>query len=78
MDREAGKEFSRWRISAKQVDGVNVLNHESFRVNKGDRSLLLVKTNWPFTALFKILEEEITADSGMFKWGVSTHAILFS
>ena len=72
MDREPGKEILEVENLSKTVDGVKVLNNVSFRVNKGDKIAFLAKNDIVTTTLFKILMEELEADEGRFKWGVST------
>ena len=43
----------------------------SFIVNKGEKIALVGSNEQAQTALFKILNEELTPDSGSFKWGVT-------
>ena len=72
MDREAGKEILAVEDLCKTVDGVQVLNHVSFRVNKGDKIAFVGENEIAVTTLFKILMEELEPDSGTFKWGGTT------
>nr|WP_317413193.1 ATP-binding cassette domain-containing protein [uncultured Solibaculum sp.] len=72
MDREPGKEILTVEDLTKTVDGVTLLNHVSFRVNKGDKIAILSQNELAATTLYQILMEEIEADEGSFKWGVST------
>ena len=69
-DREAGKEILAVEGISKTIDGVQVLNNVTFRVNKGDK-IAFVGDEAACTALYKILMEEMEPDEGNFKWGVS-------
>ncbi|HEX3037530.1 MAG TPA: ABC-F family ATP-binding cassette domain-containing protein [Oscillospiraceae bacterium] len=77
MDREPGKEILTVEDISKTIDGVKVLNHVSFRVNKGDKIAFVSNNEIANTTLFKILMEEIEPDEGSFKWGVSTSQSYF-
>ncbi len=77
MDREPGKEILAVEGLSKTVDGVKVLNNISFRVNKGDKIAFVGSSEIANTTLFKILTEELEADEGTFKWGVSTSQSYF-
>jgi ATPase subunit of ABC transporter with duplicated ATPase domains len=77
MDREPGKEILTVEDISKTVDGVKVLNHVSFRANKGDKIAFVSNNEIANTTLFKILMEEMEPDEGSFKWGVSTSQSYF-
>ena len=70
MDRVAGKDILFVRDLTKTVGGVTLFKNLSFTVNKDDK-IALVGNEQAITALFRILMEEDTPDSGDFKWGVS-------
>ena len=70
MDRVAGKDILFVRDLTKTIGGVTLFKNLSFTVNKDDK-IALVGNEQSITALFRILMEEDTADSGEFKWGVS-------
>ncbi len=70
MDREAGKEILFVDNLSKTVDGKCLFKNLTFRVNKDDK-IAFVGNELAITHLFKILNEEETADSGEFKFGVS-------
>ncbi len=77
MDREAGKEILAVEdICLKQGD-VTVLDHVSFRVNKGDKIAFVGENELAITALFRILMGEVQPDSGSFKWGGTTSQSYF-
>ncbi|MDW7661668.1 MAG: ATP-binding cassette domain-containing protein [Bacillota bacterium] len=71
-EREAGKDILAVEGITKIVDGVKVLDNVSFTVNKGDKIVFLSRNDLAKTLLFKILIGEEEADSGSFKWGVTT------
>jgi ATPase subunit of ABC transporter with duplicated ATPase domains len=71
-EREAGKDILAVEGITKIVDGVKVLDNVSFTVNKGDKIVFLSRNDLAKTLLFKILIGEEEADSGTFKWGVTT------
>lgn len=71
-EREAGKDILSVEGLTKSVDGVKVLDNVSFTVNKGDKIVFLSRNDLAKTLLFKILIGEEEADSGSFKWGVTT------
>lgn len=71
-EREAGKDILLVEGLTKTIDGVKVLDNVSFTVNKGDKIVFMSRNDIARTVLFKILMGEETADSGTFKWGVTT------
>ena len=70
MDRIAGKDILFVKELTKTVDGTPLFKNLSFTVNKEDK-IAFLGNEQAITALFRILMEEDTADSGDFKWGVS-------
>ena len=70
MEREPGKEILHVEDLTKTIDGVTLFKNLSFHVYKGDKIAFLGNER-AITTLFKILNEEDTADSGSFKFGVS-------
>ncbi len=77
IDREPGKEILTVEDISHTIDGVSVLSHVSFRVNKGDKIAFVGDDEIATTTLFGILSEEIVPDEGTFKWGVSTTQAYF-
>lgn len=71
-EREAGDQILRVENLSKSIDGVKVLDRVSFSLKKGDKPVFIGDTDLAVTTLFKILTEELTPDSGSFKWGVTT------
>ena len=76
-DREIGRETLEVADLSKTVDGVKVLNHVSFRLNREDKVAFLCENDQAATALFQILTEETEPDGGSFKWGLSTSRSYF-
>ena len=77
MDREVGKDILTVEGLSKTVDGVKLLDNVSFTVRKNDKIAFVAKSEQSITMLFKILVEEENADSGSFKWGLSTSCSYF-
>ncbi len=77
MDREPGKEILEVENLTKSIDGVKVLDHVSFRINRGDKVGFVGENEIAVTTLFRILMEEIEPDEGTFKWGISTSRSYF-
>ena len=69
QDREVGKDIYFMDRVSKTVDGVQVLNNVSFRVNKGDKIAFIGENEIALTTLFKIMAGELEPDSGETKWG---------
>ena len=76
-DREVGNEILTVEGLSKTIDGVQVLNNISFRVNKDDKIAFIGENEIAQTTLFKILAGEMTPDAGTFKWGVTTSQSYF-
>ncbi|TWH48100.1 ABC-F family ATP-binding cassette domain-containing protein [Sporomusa sp. KB1] len=76
-DREAGAQLLTVENISKKVEEEQVLNDISFIVNKGDKIAFVGPDGLAKTALFKILMGEMEADSGSFKWGVTTSQAYF-
>lgn len=76
-DREAGNDLLMVNGISKEIDGQKVLDNVSFVVNKGDKIAFVGPDGLAKTTLFQILMEEIKADCGEFKWGVTTSQAYF-
>ena len=70
-EREIGNEVLEVEGLTKTVDGVKVLDNVSFRLDRDDK-VASMGDEIAITTLFNILMGEDTADSGSFKWGVTT------
>ncbi|QNG58987.1 ATP-binding cassette domain-containing protein [Bacillus sp. PAMC26568] len=76
-EREIGNDVLRVDGISKTIDGVKVLDNISFIMNKEDKIALVGRDEIAITTLFKILMGEMEADSGTFKWGVTTSQAYF-
>ncbi|MGJ7921550.1 ABC-F family ATP-binding cassette domain-containing protein [Neobacillus sp. LXY-4] len=76
-DREIGNDLLRIEGLTKVIDGVTVLNNVNLIMNKDDKIALVGQNELARTVLFKILMGEMEADSGTFKWGVTTSQAYF-
>lgn len=70
-EREIGNEVLEVEGLTKTVDGVKVLDNVSFRLDREDKAAFM-GDEIAITTLFNIIMGEDTADSGTFKWGVTT------
>jgi len=76
-DREAGDQLLMVENISKTIDGEKILDHITFRVDKGDKIAFVGSNGLAATTLFKILTGELEPDSGEFKWGVTTSQAYF-
>jgi ATPase subunit of ABC transporter with duplicated ATPase domains len=76
-EREVGDQILSVEGLSKSSEGEELFRDLSFEINKGDKIAFISKNSKAMTMLFKILAGEEQADSGEFKWGVtSTHSYL--
>ena len=71
-EREAGAQLLTVENISKTIEGEQILKDVSFLVNKGDKIAFVGPDGLAKTTLFKILMGEMEADSGEFKWGITT------
>lgn len=76
-DREVGNDLLTVNSINKEIDGVKLLDNISFTLNKGDKVAFVGPNGLEKTLLLKILVEELAADSGDFKWGITTSRAYF-
>lgn len=76
MEREVGNQILEVNEISKTIEGRLVLDKVSFMVNKNDK-IGFIGDELAITTLFKILSGEMKADSGSFKWGVTTSKSYF-
>lgn len=77
MDREAGKELLSVEGINYTQEGEILLKDVSFRLNRGDKIAIISDNELATTALLQILMGEVEADSGTYKWGISTSQSYF-
>ena len=75
--RSIGNEVLKVEGISKTIDGVKVLDHISFMVNKEDKIAFVGPNTIATTTLFKILVGELEPDEGSYKWGVTTTQAYF-
>ncbi|HPT39358.1 MAG TPA: ATP-binding cassette domain-containing protein [Candidatus Omnitrophota bacterium] len=71
-EREAGNDLLSINNLFKKVDGEVMFERLNITIHKGDKVAFVGPDDLAKTTLFGILMNEIQADSGTFKWGVST------
>ncbi|MCR8641354.1 ATP-binding cassette domain-containing protein [Paenibacillus sp. N1-5-1-14] len=76
-EREAGKQLLAVENLSKAVDGETIIDNLTFTVNKGDKIALVGPDGHAKSTLFKILMNELEADSGTYTWGVTTSQAYF-
>ncbi|WP_096154464.1 MULTISPECIES: ABC-F family ATP-binding cassette domain-containing protein [Bacillus] len=76
-EREIGNDLLRVEGLTKTIDGEVVLNNISFTMNKDDKIALVGSNEIANSTLLKILMGEMEADSGSFRWGVTTSQSYF-
>ncbi|MBU7005193.1 ABC-F family ATP-binding cassette domain-containing protein [Phosphitispora fastidiosa] len=76
-EREAGNNLLSVEELNKSVDGEKVLDNLTFTVYPGDKIALVGPNELAKTTLLQVLIGEIEADSGEYKWGVTTSQAYF-
>lgn len=71
-EREIGNELLEVEGLTKTVNGVKILDNVSFRLGRDDKVVFLSKNEQAVSMLLKIIAGEEEADSGTYKWGVTT------
>jgi ATPase subunit of ABC transporter with duplicated ATPase domains len=72
QEREAGDILLEVDGLSKTVAGEKLFSNVSFSVRKGDKIVLVGDNELAATALFEVLMGKTKADSGTFRWGVTT------
>ena len=67
--REAGDQILEIKGLSKSIEGKTLFSNLDLFVNKGDKIAILSKDSLALTSFFKILNGEMEADSGSFKFG---------
>ena len=76
-EREAGNDVLHVENLTKTIDGQLMFKDFSLHVHKGDKIAFVGPNDLVKTTFFQILMGELKADSGSFKWGVSTTQTYF-
>lgn len=77
FERELGNDILTVDHLSKSIDGNLIFKNFSLHVNKGDKIAFVGRADRSKTALFQVLTGEQKADSGTFKWGISTSQAYF-
>lgn len=76
-EREPGDQLLEVENLSLALDGEQLFENLSFRINKGDKIAFIGKDDVAVSALFRLLNDEIQADKGFYKWGTTmTRAML--
>ena len=70
--REAGQDILTVQNLSHSINGEPVLVNVSFSLKKGDKVILLGRSDLAKTVLLDILSGKIKPDSGTFNWGITT------
>lgn len=70
--REVGNDLLKVENLSVSVDGTKVLDNISFSLNKDDKTAFVASDDIAVTALFRVLNGDLTPDSGTITWGVTT------
>jgi len=76
-DRSIGNEVLQVENLSKTIDGVKVLDNISFTLGHDDKVAFVGSNELAKNVLFEILMGNMQADSGDFKWGVTTSQAYF-
>ncbi len=72
QEREAGDQILHVENMSKSIDGELVFKNIDINLIKGDKVVLLSRDSRAVTAFYQIVTDEAQADSGDFKWGITT------
>lgn len=69
--REAGQDILTVSNLSYKLEGVQILKNINFTLKRGDKAILLGKSDLAKTVLFDILNEKIKPDTGTISWGIT-------
>lgn len=72
QEREAGDQILHVENLSKSFEGELVFDKIDINLTKGDKVVLLSRSSRAATAFYEIVTGNMTADSGDYKWGVTT------
>jgi len=72
QEREAGDQIFECENLSKSLDDELLFAKAEFRLNKGDKVLLLSKDSRATTAFYEIINDRMEPDTGTYRWGVTT------
>jgi len=71
-DREAGDQILNVEGLSKEFEGEKLFDDVHINLNKGDKIAVISRNSRAVTAFYQIINDNETADSGKFDWGVTT------
>lgn len=71
-EREIGNDLLIVKNISKTIDGKQILDNISFTLHPDDKVAFLSRNDLATTTLYQILMGEMEADSGSYKWGITT------
>ncbi len=77
FDKQVGNEILNVSHLSKSVDAEPMFDNLSFRVNRGDKIVLLGRDERAKTALLRILVNELEPDNGNHRWGKTVKTSYF-
>ena len=72
-EREAGDQILNVENLSKSIDDELLFSQIDLNLVKGDKVLLYSKDSRATTSFYQIINENLSADSGSFKWGITTN-----
>lgn len=72
QEREAGDQILHVENLSKKLDGEILFDKIDINLTKGDKVVVLSRNSKAATALYEIIAGNASADSGDYKWGVTT------
>jgi len=76
-EREIGNDVLMVENLTKTINGVKVLDHVSFTINRTDKVAFVGADELAKTTLFQIIMGEMEPDEGTYKWGITTSQAYF-
>jgi ATPase subunit of ABC transporter with duplicated ATPase domains len=71
-EREAGSQILEVKGLSKTIDGDLLFANVDINLNRGDKVTVISRDSRATKAFYEIISEEIEADNGFYKWGVTT------
>ena len=72
-EREAGDQILNVEELSKSIDNELLFGKIDLNLSKGDKVLLYSRDSRATTSFYQIITDNLTSDSGNFKWGVTTN-----
>ncbi|MFO7744870.1 MAG: ABC-F family ATP-binding cassette domain-containing protein [Psychroflexus sp.] len=72
-EREAGDQILHVENLSASIDGEKIFTNVHINLNKGDKVVIYSKDSRATTAFYEIINGKAEADTGTYKWGVTTN-----